>query len=71
MNSGKVAGVDKVPAEQLRNMGEEATMLFNIEMCKNIYLTIEWPEEFLQTIKIVLRKKASAEKNVVTSEPLF
>ena len=63
MKNNKAEGIDNIPAEILRSLGEKALKEL-IQLCQDIYRTGEWPEVFLQTILIPLKKKA----NVVRCE---
>ena len=56
---GKSEGVDKVPAELLKALGERGRKeLFGI--CQDIYVTGEWPDDFTQATIVTLEKKANA-----------
>ena len=59
MKKNKSEGIDNIPAEILKNLGEKA-MSEMVKLCQDIYNTGIWPEDFLQTIMIPLKKKANA-----------
>ena len=59
MKSNKAEGVDNIPAEILKNLGEKATEEL-VRLCQDIYNTGKWPEDFLQTIMIPIKKKNNA-----------
>ena len=59
MKNNKAEGIDNIPIEFLRNLGERA-MEELVQLCQDIYKTGEWPDDFLQTIMIPLRKKQNA-----------
>ena len=59
MKKNKAEGMDNIPVEILQNLGEKA-MNELIKLCQEIYTTGEWPEDFLQTIMIPLKKKPNA-----------
>jgi len=59
MKNKKAEGVDGIPAEMLKNLGDQGTEeLKNI--CKQIYSTGEWPDDFTKAIMIPLQKKQNA-----------
>ncbi|PGH37471.1 MAG: hypothetical protein CRN43_21000, partial [Candidatus Nephrothrix sp. EaCA] len=59
MNNNKTEGIDSIPAEVLKSLGEKAVNEL-IELCQDIYRTGNWPEDFLQTIMIPIKKKTNA-----------
>ena len=59
MKDGKAVGADDIPAEFLKILGEKGREEL-IKICKDIYNTGIWPEEFLETIMVPLQKKANA-----------
>ena len=59
MKLGKAEGIDCIPAEFLKTLGEKAKEEL-VEMCQQIYETGKWPEDFLQTVMVPLKKKANA-----------
>src|SRR6218665_471461 len=54
MNNNKTEGIDSIPAEVLKSLGEKAVNEL-IELCQDIYRTGNWPEDFLQTIMIPIK----------------
>jgi hypothetical protein len=46
MKRGKAEGIDNIPAEFLKAIGEKAKEEL-IEICQLIYETGKWPEDFL------------------------
>jgi len=59
MKNSKAEGIGNIPAEILKSLGEKAWKEL-IQLCQDIYRMGEWPENFLQTILIPLKKKANA-----------
>ena len=59
MKDGKAVGVDDVSAEFLK-MLDGRTMEKLIDLCKQIYKTGIWPEDFTRTIMIPIPKKENA-----------
>jgi len=59
MKNNKAEGVDNIPAEILNNIGEKATGELT-RLCQDIYNTGKWPEDFLKTIMIPIKKKNNA-----------
>src|SRR5206468_1067509 len=56
MKEGKAAGVDEIPAEMLKSLGEKATQ----ELCDiwmDMYEEEKWPDDFTRTAMIPLQKK--------------
>jgi len=61
LNSGKAVGIDEIPAELLRSIGESGlTRLFNL--VKRIYETGEIPRDFEKSLIFTLPKKPKADK---------
>src|SRR5688572_11401602 len=59
LKSGKAAGVDDIPAEFLKVLdGRAMTKL--VELCKEIYETDIWPEDFTRVVMIPIPKKNNA-----------
>ena len=56
---GKADGIDCIPAEFLKKLGEKAKEEL-IEICQQIYETGKWPEDFLRTVMVPLKKKLNA-----------
>src|ERR1043165_833317 len=59
MKNNKAEGMDNIPIEILRNLGDRATDEL-VRICQDIYRTGVWPEDFLQTIVIPIKKKHNA-----------
>jgi len=61
MKNNKTEGSDNIPAEVLKCLGEKA-MEELVVLCQDIYRTGIWPEDFLETIMIPIKKKPNATK---------
>jgi Reverse transcriptase (RNA-dependent DNA polymerase)/Endonuclease/Exonuclease/phosphatase family len=61
MKNGKAEGIDNIPIEILKNLGENARNEL-VQLCQDIYDTGKWPEDFLQSIVIPIQKKPNATK---------
>jgi len=61
MRVNKSEGIDNIPAEILKSLGEKALAEL-VRLCQEIYRTGVWPEDFLQSILIPLKKKPNALK---------
>jgi len=59
MKDNKAVGVDEMPAEFLKALGEHATMEL-IQQCKEMYEKGTWPQEFKGIVMIPIKKKANA-----------
>ena len=59
LTNGKAEGIDNIPGELLKEMGPVAQQCL-IEICKDIYSTGIWPEDFTQAVIITLAKKQNA-----------
>src|SRR5580700_3917209 len=59
MKRNKAVGVDDIPAEFLKVLGEEGTREL-VGMCKEMYDVGVWPEDFTRVVMIPLQKKANA-----------
>ena len=59
MKRGKAEGIDCIPAEFLKTLGEKAKGEL-VEICQQIYETGKWPEDFLRTVMVPLKKKSNA-----------
>ena len=57
----KAEGVDGIPAELLKALGPQAIKKL-VELCKDIYNTGVWPEDFCKTIMIPIKKKPHAKE---------
>ena len=47
----KAVGVDEIPAEFLKILGEEASVYLE-KICKKMHVTGSWPEDFTKSIMI-------------------
>ena len=61
MKEGKAAGVDEIPAEMLKSLGEKALQEL-YEIYKQIYEEGKWPDDFTRLAMIPLPKKSNAVK---------
>jgi len=59
MKKRKAEGVDCIPAEFLKILGEEAYKQLE-EICKKMYDTGTWPEDFTKVIMVPLQKNKNA-----------
>jgi hypothetical protein len=59
MKNNKAEGVDGIPAELWKELGDKAKAEMN-ELCKDMYETGKLPKDFTRTILIPLQKKANA-----------
>jgi len=59
IKKGKAVGVDETPADFLKIMGEEA-YLYLERICKKMYETGTWPEDFTKVVMVPLQKKQNA-----------
>jgi len=59
LKNNKAQGIDEIPAELLKCMGNTAVKVFT-RLCQKIYETGKWPADFLQTVIIPLEKKPNA-----------
>src|SRR5437867_4823184 len=59
MKEGKAAGVDEIPSEMLKSLGEKATQEL-CDICKDMYEEEKWPDDFTRTAMIPLPKKNNA-----------
>jgi len=59
LKNNKTEGVDKIPAELLKCMGNTAVKVFT-HLCQKNYETGKWLADFLQTVIIPLEKKPNA-----------
>ena len=63
LKNGKAEGIDGIPAELLKALGCTAKKeLF--EICKEIYLSGEWPDDMMASIVIPIEKKQGAQECV-------
>jgi hypothetical protein len=61
MRDKKATGDDDVPGDVLKLMGEGGLRLMT-QMINSIYVTGEWPRDFIKVIMIALKKKPKATK---------
>jgi hypothetical protein len=59
LKDGKSEGVDEIPAEMIKCLGEKAKEEL-VKLCQEIYTTGEWPSDFVEMIMIPLQKKPNA-----------
>jgi hypothetical protein len=59
LKAGKAVGVDGIPAEFLKILGEEHCKHLE-QICENMYNTGIWPEDFSKVIMVPLPKKQNA-----------
>ena len=59
MKNNKAEGVDGIPVEMLKCLGDRATEMF-VNVCQRIYDTGEWPEDFLESVVVPMEKKPNA-----------
>src|SRR6218665_3971228 len=59
IKNNKAEGIDDIPIEMLKTFGEKA-MKELVQLCKEIYNTGVWSEDFLQTVMVLLKKKPNA-----------
>ena len=56
LKSGKAEGCDGIPAELLKALGEKGKKCL-VEVCKSIYETGKWPDDFTKAIIVTIEKK--------------
>ena len=61
MKDGKAVGVDEIPAEMLKCLGEKALQEI-CEICESMYEEGKWPDDFTRSTMIPLPKKNNAVK---------
>ena len=59
MKNKKSEGVDEIPAEFWKIIGEK-TMKELVDLCKEMYAQGEWPRDFTKVVMVPLKKKANA-----------
>ena len=59
LKSGKAEGCDGIPAELLKALGEKGKKCL-VEVCKSIYETGKWPDDFTKAIIVTIEKKMNA-----------
>jgi len=63
LKNKKATGPDGIPAELIKALGSDwKRELF--EICNEIYISREWPEDFLESIIIPIEKKSGAQECV-------
>jgi hypothetical protein len=61
MRDKKATGDDNVPGDVLKLLGEDGLMLMT-QLINSIYVTGEWPRDFIEVTMIALKKKSKATK---------
>jgi hypothetical protein len=61
MRDKKATGDDDVPGDVLKLLGEDGLRL-TTQMINSIYVTGEWPRDFIEVTMIALKKKPKATK---------
>jgi hypothetical protein len=61
MRDKKATGDDDVPGDVLKLLGEDGLKLMT-QLINSIYVTGEWPRDFIEVTMIVLKKKPKATK---------
>src|SRR6267154_812637 len=59
MMEGKAVGVDAIPAEMLKCLGEKATQEL-CDICQSMFEEGKWPDDFTRTAMLPLPKKTNA-----------
>src|SRR6267154_4128728 len=59
MKEGKAVGVDEIPAEMLKSLGEKA-MQELCDICQRMYEEGKWPDDFTRIAMLPLPKKTNA-----------
>ena len=67
--NNKAEGIDEIPTELLKCVGNTAVKVFT-HFCQKKYETGKWPADFLQTVIIPLEKTPNAIRNAVISGQL-
>lgn len=65
LSNGKAEGIDDIPGGSLKELDSTAKECL-VELCKYIYNTKIWPEDFTQAVIITLAKKQNANACSVT-----
>ena len=60
MKNGKATGVDGIPIELIKCLGEGKKEILSLR--NKIYNEGEWPEEFKETVLVSIPKKSNARK---------
>lgn len=58
LSNNKAAGIDAIPAEVLKNLGEEGTKAIHL-LCCRIWETCKWPNDWSSSVVIPIHKKGS------------
>ena len=56
MKEGKAVGVDEIPVEMLKSLGEKA-MQELCDICQSMYEEGKWPDDFTRTAMLPCRKR--------------
>ena len=59
MKNKKSEGIENIPAELLKSLGEKATEEL-VKLCQQMYERGEWPDDFTKTIIVPMEKKTNA-----------
>ena len=59
IKEGKAVGVDEIPAEMLKRLGDKALQEI-VEICQSMYEEGKWPDDFTRVAMIPLPKKNNA-----------
>jgi len=59
MKQQKAVGIDDIPSEFLKTMGEKGTKEL-VSLCKSMYETGRWPNDFTRLVFVPLQKKENA-----------
>src|SRR6516225_7306849 len=59
LKDNKAVGVDDVPSEFLKSLGDKGTKEV-VRLCKNMYDTGKWPEDFTRLMFVPIEKKENA-----------
>ena len=59
MKNNKAEGIDGIPGEFWKNLGQEGMKVL-IDLCRKIYVTGIWPSDFTKAVMIPLPKKVNA-----------
>ena len=63
----KAPGVDNIPVELLKGVGDEAIKVLTA-LCQQVWKTGTWPSDWKKSVYILMPKKETL-KNVRTTEP--
>ena len=59
MKINKAEGVDGIPGEFLKNLGQEGIKVLT-DLCRKTYVVGIWPSDFTKSVMIPLPKKVNA-----------